>query len=140
MPILGICSLQAIGDDSRHIASLTFYPGICRAENFSTAETQYHSSSISSYVCTYVQVHFNPSPSSPRLPHLTPRYTSQHITISFLLGSFPSFRESTHSIPFHSTTNLCVPSIPSLSAYAPVLVSGAQLRPTDRLYKKNVCI
>lgn len=95
MPILGICSLQAIGDDSRHVASLTFYPGICRAENFSTAETQYHSSSISSYVCTYIQVHFNPSPTSPSHPT---QNTLLHIIITFPQGSFPSFE----NLSFHS--------------------------------------
>lgn len=136
MPILGICSLQAIGDDSRHIASLTFYPGICRAENFSTAETQYHSSSISSYVCTYVQVHFNPSPSSPRLAHLTPRYTSQHITISFLLGSFPSFRESTHSIPFHS---IPLP-ICACQAFPPFRLTRLYLYPVPSCGRQTVYI
>lgn len=140
MSILGICGLQAIGDDYRHIASLTFYPGICRAENFSTAEeTQYHSSSISFYVSTYVQVRFNPSSFSPCLLHLTPPRTHHHTTPSVFYKVYFLLLENLF-VPFHSTTNLCVPSIPFLSACAPVLVYGAQLRPTDRLYKKNVCI
>lgn len=102
MPILGICSLQAIGDDSRHVASLTFYPGICRAENISTAETQYHSSSISFSVCTYkYSLTPPPPPYSPPPPSHPTLYTSLHIPISFSQGSFPSFSESAHSIPFH---------------------------------------
>lgn len=101
MPILGICSLQAIGGDSRHVASLTFYPGICRAENFSTAETQYHSSSISFYVHMYKYTLTPPPPLL--LPHLTPHCT-HHYKVHFL------FLEN-FLIPFHSTINLCVPSI-----------------------------
>lgn len=129
MPILGICSLQAIGDDSRHVASLTFYPVICRAESFSTAETPISFIVyffVCMYVCTYIQVHFNPSPTSPSDPT---QNTPLHIIITFPQGSFPPFENlSFHSIPLPICACRAFSSFRLARLY---LYPVAQLRPID---------